>query len=123
VLIVDDDSDIREAIRDLLNVEGYDTAEARDGGSGLAYLRSQPAPGVILLDWNMTPMGGAAFMAEFSRDASLSAIPVVLLTADVRAEAKAKELGLSTFLTKPVDVDQLIAIAARCCSHRGEDRR
>jgi CheY-like chemotaxis protein len=114
-LIVDDDDDIREAIRDLLNLEGYETAEARDGSTGLAYLRSHPAPGVILPDWNMAPMGGAAFMAEFSPDANLAPIPVVLLTADVRAEAKAKELGLSSFLTKPIDVDRLIAIAARYC--------
>jgi CheY-like chemotaxis protein len=115
-LIVDDDNDIREAIRDLLSLEGYDTAEARDGGTGLEYLREQPAPGVILLDWNMAPVGGQAFMADFSRDASLAAIPVVLLTADVRAEAKAKELGLSSFLTKPIDVDRLMAIAQRYCS-------
>jgi CheY-like chemotaxis protein len=115
VLIVDDDSDIREAIRDLLEFEGYGTAEARDGGAGLAYLRSHPAPGVILLDWNMAPVSGAEFMSEFSRDASLSDIPVVLLTADVRARAKALVLGLSTVLAKPIDADRLIDIAARYC--------
>jgi CheY-like chemotaxis protein len=115
VLIVDDDDDIREAVRELLYLEGYDTAEARDGGTGLAYLRAHPAPGVILLDWNMAPVGGADFMAEFSQDAALSAIPIVLLTADVRAEAKAQQLGLSSFLAKPIDVDRLLGIAARYC--------
>lgn len=115
VLIIDDDSDIREAIRDLLEVEGYGTAEARDGGAGLGYLRSQPAPGVILLDWNMAPVSGAEFMSEFSRDASLAAIPVVLLTADVRAQAQARVLGLSTVLAKPINADQLLAIAVRHC--------
>ena len=116
VLIIDDDRDIREAIGDLLGVEGYQTAEARDGGSGLAYLRSHPPPGVILLDWNMAPVGGAAFFSEFSHDARLAEIPVVLLTADVRAEEKARVLGLSTLLTKPVDVELLLAIASRYCS-------
>ena len=112
VLIIDDDSDIREAIRDLLEVEGCGTAEARDGGAGLAYLRSHPAPAVVLLDWNMAPVSGAEFMSEFSRDASLANIPVVLLTADARAPPKARALGLSTVLAKPIDADQLLAIAA-----------
>ena len=116
VLVIDDDSDIREAIRDLLTVEGYEMAEARDGGTGLAYLRAHPRPGVILLDWNMAPMNGAEFMAEFSRDASLAAIPVILLTADVRAEEKARDHGLSTLLTKPIDVDRLIEIASHYCA-------
>jgi CheY-like chemotaxis protein len=115
VLIIDDDNDIREAIRDLLNLEGYGTAEACDGGAGLAYLRSQPPPGVILLDWNMAPVGGADFVAELSRDAALAVVPIVLLSADVRAEAQAKAMGLSSFLTKPIDVEKLIAIAARYC--------
>ena len=57
VLIIDDDRDIREAIGDLLGIEGYQTAEARDGGSGMTYLRSHPAPGVITCSsWNMAPL-------------------------------------------------------------------
>jgi CheY-like chemotaxis protein len=114
-LVVDDDRDIREAITDLLAVEGYGTAEARDGGAGLAYLRSHPRPGVILLDWNMAPVSGADFMSEFSRDASLADIPVVLLTADTRAEEKARAQGLSILLTKPIDVERMLAIASRYC--------
>jgi CheY-like chemotaxis protein len=114
-LIIDDDDDIREALHDLLSLDGYETAEARDGGTGLAYLRSHPAPGVILLDWNMAPIGGADFMTEFSRDERLAPIPVVLLTADIRAEAKARQVGLSSFLTKPIDIARLLAIIARHC--------
>lgn len=115
VLIIDDDDDIRQGLRDLLSLDGYGTAEARDGGAGLAYLRSQPAPGVILLDWNMAPIGGAGFLAEFSRDENLAVIPLVLLTADAGAEAKARQLGLSSFLTKPIDIQRLMAIAAQYC--------
>lgn len=116
VLIIDDDNDLREAVRELLELDGYGTAEARDGGTGLAYLRSHPAPGVILLDWNMAPVSGAGFMSEFSRDDAFASIPVVLLTADVRAEAKARAIGLSSLLTKPIDVDRLVEIAERYCA-------
>jgi CheY-like chemotaxis protein len=123
VLVIDDDRDIREAIHDLLAVEGYDTAEARDGGAGLAYLRAHPPPGVILLDWNMAPVNGAHFMSEFSRDPTLASIPIVLLTADARAQANARAHGLSILVTKPIDVELLLAIAARYCDARasGED--
>jgi CheY-like chemotaxis protein len=113
--VIDDDRDIREAIRDLLAVDGYDIAEARDGGAGLAYLRSHPRPGVILLDWNMAPMNGGQFMAEFSSDPELSVIPVVLLTADIRAEEKARARGIKSLVKKPIDVDVLLAIASRYC--------
>ena len=115
VLVIDDDSDIREAIHDLLMVEGIGTAEARDGSSGLEYLRSNRPPGVILLDWNMAPMNGAAFMSEVSRDAALSRIPVVVVTADVRAGQTARAQGLGTLLMKPIDPDQLLEIARRHC--------
>jgi CheY-like chemotaxis protein len=69
-----------------------------------------------LLDWNMAPVSGADFMSEFSRDASLAEIPVVLLTADVRAEPKARTFGISTRLSKPIDAERLVAIAARYCA-------
>jgi len=119
VLIIDDDSDIREAIRDLLTVEGIDAAEARDGSSGLEYLRANLPPGVILLDWNMAPMNGAAFMSELSRDAALSRIPVVVVTADARAGQTARAQGLSTLLMKPIDPEQLLEIARRHCNGEG----
>jgi CheY-like chemotaxis protein len=119
VFVIDDDNDIREAIRDLLATEGYGTAEARDGSSGLAYLRSHPLPGVILLDWNMAPMNGAAFVSELSRDEALSGIPVVVLTADVRAEKAARAQGLSSLVLKPIDADELLEIA-RCHCNVGD---
>jgi len=116
VLVIDDDPDIREAISDFLTMEGIGTAEARDGSTGLTYLRSHRAPGVILLDWNMAPMNGAAFMSEVSRDAALSQIPVVVVTADFRASQTARAQGLSSFLMKPINPDRLLEIARRHCS-------
>ena len=100
VLVIDDDNDVREAIRDLLTSEGIGSAEARDGSTGLAYLRANRAPGVILLDWNMAPMNGAAFMSALSGDVALSRIPVVVVTADVRAGQTVRAQGRSFLLMK-----------------------
>jgi CheY-like chemotaxis protein len=116
VLVVDDDLDIREALRDMLTYEGYQISEASDGLSALRHLRTNAQPGLILLDWNMAPMNGREFMAEFARDPGLSSIPVVLLTADLRAQEKAIGNGFVGLLGKPVDIDALFALVARYCA-------
>jgi two-component system response regulator FlrC len=115
VLVVDDDVDIREAVRDTLGDEGYETHMAADGQEALDYLRRHPRPPLILLDWNMAPMNGARFMAELGSDAALAAIPVVLLTADARAAAAAANRGFAGCLTKPVDLNVLFALVGRHC--------
>jgi two-component system response regulator FlrC len=115
VLVVDDDTDMREAVRDTLLEEGYETHVAADGLEALAYLRAHPVPPLILLDWNMAPMNGARFMEELGSDAALASIPVVLLTADIHAAAHAGRRGFVGCLTKPVDLDVLFALVGRHC--------
>jgi CheY-like chemotaxis protein len=116
VLVVDDDLDIREALHDVLTDEGYETVEARDGRQALDYLRTNPLPAVILLDWNMAPMNAPQFMTELAReDAAISSVPVVLLTADAKAPDKAKYHPFSGYLTKPVSLDSLFEVLERYC--------
>jgi CheY-like chemotaxis protein len=115
VLVVDDDHDIREAIRDVLEMDGYETIDAPDGTVALDYLRSHSAPGLILLDWNMAPMNGPQFMNELSREPALAAIPVVLFTADSRIEDKVQHNGFTGFLRKPIDLNALVAFVGQYC--------
>jgi CheY-like chemotaxis protein len=115
VLVVDDDADIREAIRDVLSDEGYETIEAANGQAALDYLRANPAPPLILLDWNMTPINGPQFMAEAAKDPALARIPVVLLTADAKAPDKSKSHGFAGYLAKPVSLDALFALMSLYC--------
>lgn len=116
VLVVDDDADIREAIRDALEQEGHTVAEVRDGSDALNYLQSNPWPPLILLDWNMAPMNAPQFMEEFAKHPAFGTIPVVLLTADARADEKAKIRGFVSHLRKPVKLDTLLAVVSRYCS-------
>lgn len=126
VLVVDDDASIREAIKDTLEQEGYPSVEAADGTAALAYLRTHAAPPLILLDWNMAPMNGAQFMEEAAKDPNLAAIPVVLITADIRAartavatekktENKTGSGGFAGYLQKPVSLDDLFEVVVRYC--------
>jgi two-component system chemotaxis response regulator CheY len=114
VLVVDDDADIREAIQDALEQEGYAVELARDGGEALAFLQGHPAPALILLDWNMAPMNAEQFMAEFSKEPRFAQVPVVLVTADVRANEKAQQ-GFAGVLKKPMKLEALFEVVARHC--------
>ena len=114
ILIIDDDRDIRESLRDVLADEGYPTAEASDGGEGLAYLRANDVT-LILLDWNMAPIDAPAFMAQLVTIERARSLPVILLTADSRVTSKGPLAGYVATLKKPVNLEKLFELARRYC--------
>jgi CheY-like chemotaxis protein len=115
VLVIDDDQDIREAVVDTLTEEGYAAIALADGASALTYLREQPLPVLVLLDWNMTPMNAAQFMAEIAKEPAWSTVPVVLLSADARLEDKAKQARFVGYLKKPVRLPELFRLTELYC--------
>src|SRR5881392_847902 len=70
ILVVDDDPDVRDAIVDTLQDEGYHVVQTPGGREALVYLRSNPPPSLIFLDWNMAPMNASQFMDEFCKEPS-----------------------------------------------------
>jgi CheY-like chemotaxis protein len=115
ILVVEDDPDIRDALRELLRDAGYATADATDGQAGLDYLASHRPPPLVLLDWNMSPVDGAAFVARAGDDAALRQIPVVVMTADTRVSQKMVGKSVAGFLAKPIDLDKLFALLDTYC--------
>jgi len=111
--VVDDDPDVREAISDTLQDEGYQVVESPGGNEALAYLRSHSPPSLIFLDWNMAPMNATQFMDEFTKDRTFDGVPVVLVTADVHASDKATTNRYNGFLTKPINLDTLFSVVER----------
>lgn len=120
VLIIEDDEAISEAIASLLEDCGYSAVRAVDGRGGLEALRNGPKPSLILLDMAMPGMNGERFREEQVKDSDLAGIPVVLFTADSRAENKAKELGAAGWLRKPVDPQRLLSIVEKHCGPPSE---
>lgn len=102
ILIVEDDREIRESLSELLELEGYRTAAAADGGDALNYLAKQPAPHLILLDLMMPVMNGLEFRRQQLLDRDLATIPVIVLTAG--REVPLENLRPQAYLRKPVDV-------------------
>src|SRR3954470_12387725 len=94
VLVVDDDPDIRESVRLVLEDEGYEVEEAADGAAALALLRAATTrPDVILLDLMMPVMNGWQFRAAQLADDDLADIPVIVLSADSNLSEKAPTFG------------------------------
>jgi two-component system CheB/CheR fusion protein len=115
VLIVDDDFDIREVLVEVLRAEGFEPTAVQDGLEALEYLRCSPLPRVILLDWMMPRCDGATFRREQLKDERLSAIPVVLLTADTNSHDKGPDLKLARILRKPVRLEELVSVINGFC--------
>jgi CheY-like chemotaxis protein len=116
VLIVDDDFDIRDSLKDALEDEGYVVDTAADGLDALERLRAPPFPCLILLDWMMPRCDGPQFRSEQRREPAIADIPVVLLTADARLSEKVSEIGAQDCLKKPVHLNRLLEVIQRYCS-------
>ena len=115
VLVVDDDDELRETVRALLEYEGFATAGASNGEEALAYLRASPAPALILLDLSMPIMDGITFREEQRADPVIAAIPVVVCSAAASIADKVRDLDVDGVLKKPVKLAQLIGCVARYC--------
>jgi CheY-like chemotaxis protein len=114
VLIVEDDTDLREMMAQLLTLEGFTAATATNGREALDYLRAGGGtPKLILLDRMMPVMDGWEFQREQQRDPTLSHVPVVVLSA--LDQARAAEPPANGFLKKPLDFDRLLEIVQQYC--------
>ncbi len=113
VLAVDDDPDILLAFKDVLEMEGHCVLLARGGQEALALLRKGTRPAVILLDLMMPDLSGWEFIEAMSADASLPPIPVVVLSGQGVSAREVAALGVSGYLKKPVDLEQLLGTVSR----------
>jgi CheY-like chemotaxis protein len=81
VLVVDDDADIRDALRDVLEQAGYSVAEAANGELALTYLEHHPPPAAILLDLFMPVMDGWELARRLASAPELALVPILVVTA------------------------------------------
>ncbi len=117
VLVVDDDNNIRELLRMVLEEDGYVVDEATDGAAALARLRANPAPTVVLLDLTMPGMNGFEMAQVVAGDATLAACHayIVLSAFATRSSSKVADVLASLrapFVSKPFDTDHLLAAVA-----------
>ena len=116
VLIVDDDMDIRDTIRMVLEHRGYRAVAAANGEEALRMLDASGPVDLILLDMMMPVMDGWGFRNSQPQGPAFVTIPVVVLTGDGRASSKAAAIGAAGYLKKPLDLDDLLAVVASHCA-------
>lgn len=102
VLLVDDEDQLRRVMRDLLERDGYQVTEARDGVEALDQI-DRHAPDIIVLDLNLPGLDGYGVLSHLRSRPATSGIPVVVLTAqgDEDNEVRVFEMGADDFLSKP----------------------
>jgi signal transduction histidine kinase len=111
ILVIDDESWLREMIRLALEQQGFEVIEAMDSAEGVAQAREQ-LPDLILCDVNMDKAGaGYATLAKLRENPSTAAIPFILMTglADAAGMRHGMDLGADDYLPKPFKVDELYA--------------
>src|SRR5437899_487464 len=102
VLLVDDEDSLRKVMKELLEREGYEVAEARDGVQALDQV-DRMGPDIIVLDLNLPGLDGYGVLSHLRSRPATAGIPVIVLTAkgDEDNEVRVFELGADDFLTKP----------------------
>lgn len=113
ILIVEDDKDIRESMKDALELEGYNVTIAINGKEGLASLEKSSDTCLILLDMLMPSMGGREFMDIIKKDAKLSPIPIFVHSAVANKENTKGAVG---WIKKPADLESILATVKNYCS-------
>jgi CheY-like chemotaxis protein len=112
ILIVDDDNDVRSALSELLEEEGFSVEGAPNGREALARLRGGAIhPAVILLDLMMPGMDGWDFRSEQMRDPKLAAVPVVIVSASgFSAESIQTQFRAAAYVEKPIERSALLDV-------------
>lgn len=108
ILIVEDDEDIRESLRDAFEDQGYVVRCAANGLEGLEALQQLERPSVVVLDLMMPVMTGNELYDTMQADPGLTDIPVIISTSD---PSRAPSGAL--ILKKPFDVRTILTIVER----------
>ncbi|HEX4745553.1 MAG TPA: response regulator [Gaiellaceae bacterium] len=113
ILVVDDDSAIRDAERQVLADQGFRVVEARDGGEAMRAIDIEP-PALIILDVQMPGVDGPTFARELRT--RLKRVPLVILTAVADPKREADRCNAEAYLRKPFDADELVRVVRRFAS-------
>jgi two-component system response regulator AtoC len=120
VLIVDDEINLRESLAELVESEGFGASQATNGEEAVRLLRDETTrPDVMLLDLRMPKLDGLGVL-RLIQEEKLTDAPVVVISAfgDSSKMIEAMRLGAYDYITKPLDLDETIAILHRAAEQR-----
>jgi CheY-like chemotaxis protein len=121
VLIVEDDRETREMLRELLATAGFHVVAAEDGLEALHLLRTvrhraPDVPCLVLLDLAMPRLGGNEFRRAQLGDPTVANVPIAVMSGAIDLEQRAAAMGAVATLAKPLDVEVLVDVVKRYCA-------
>ena len=116
ILLVEDDSGIRESVAECLEIEGYEVAALSNGPDVLEWL-SREIPDVLLVDLVMPVMNGGELLERVRADPRLASVPAVLMTAAIPT-AQSPVPKADALLPKPFELDALLDVVGRLAGAR-----
>jgi DNA-binding response OmpR family regulator len=123
ILLVDDDPEIVDSMRAVLEGRGYQVMVARDGNQGLA-LAEREMPDLLILDMMMPKKSGFLVLERLkAKDAKTRKMPTIMITANEggRHRAYAEMLGVDEYIRKPFAMDKLIGAVDRLLGVEGAE--
>jgi CheY-like chemotaxis protein len=114
ILVVDDDPTILATVCEALDLEGFPVVTANNGAEALDVIARNP-PSLVLLDMRMPVLDGWGFMRAL-RERGLS-LTVVVMTAAADARRWAAEIGANAVLSKPFELNELVATVGQLRRH------
>jgi len=121
ILVVDDDSEMRALLLDVLRSEGYEVAEAKDGTEAVLALRTREFD-IILMDKNMPGPSGLDLIPRFRRVCPRSQIIMMTAFGDVPSYMEAVEKGAVEYLFKPFRMEEVKAAIAKALEANMDSR-
>jgi two-component system response regulator AtoC len=119
-LVIDDEKNLRESLAELIEGEGFDAAQAEDGQTAVELLRDGiVTPDVLFLDIRMPRMDGLQVLQTI-KDEKLTTAPVIVISAfsDSSKMIEAMRLGAYDYITKPLELDEIVATLHRAAEQR-----
>ena len=119
ILVVEDNEKNMKLFRDVLRATGYRTLEASTGGQALL-LAATHGPALVLMDVRLPDMTGVEALSRLRQDERTALIPVLAVTAQAMKGDRQRfiEAGFDGYLSKPVDIDELLTTVKRHCGGR-----
>ena len=125
ILLVDDDPEIIESLRTVLEGKGYQVMVARDGNQGLA-LAEREMPDLLILDMMMPKKSGFLVLERLKgKDAKTRKMPTIMITANEggRHRAYAEMLGVDEYIRKPFALDKLLLSVDRLVGGESDESK
>jgi DNA-binding response OmpR family regulator len=120
VLVVDDDPDLVEACRLVLEEAGHIVETITDASRTTAVAKAW-SPDVVLLDWVLEGLTGGEVLRALRSDPYLADLPVIVMSALEAGDLRSRAVAADDYLPKPFQADALLARIARLCAlHRGD---